>query len=137
MQYLDDHHRRSRHLGDNHGLAQGRTDVGIFTCKVARRLEVADSKDWRDVRANVGQGVTYLNRAADRKGVFPDDLGEVTPFLEVGHVRVVISVSRIEPDLVVVHQVGDQLVSLVGEKPSTDVLAIATTAGLSVVCINA
>jgi hypothetical protein len=98
---------------------------------LTRRLEVADSKGWRDVRANVGQGVTYLNRAADRKGVFPDDLGEVTPFLEVGHVRVVISVSRIEPDLVVVHQVGDQLVSLVGEKPSTDVLAIATTAGLT------
>jgi len=113
--------------------------VGILATHVANRLVVADG----EVRRRTSQGSVssktaraVLSEAANVGGRLPDDLGEVTPDLEVG--RVLNTVVRLVGiDLAVVELVGDDLSDIPGRGSSRDVLAVATTIDISVVSIVA
>jgi hypothetical protein len=97
------------------------------------RLIVADGEDLANVRTNVGQAIgTFLDCTANLSSLLPDDLRVVAPFLKATHVRVVVAIRLREiHHLVVVHQVGNQLVNMAGFDTSTNVLAISTTASLA------
>lgn len=101
--------------------------------KLTRTLVVADGEVWRDTGADVGETVgAVLGVASDVGGVLPDDLAEVAPLLEVGHVRAVLTVqARVVWLLAVVEQVSDDGRDVGRLDTSSDVLAVAATSNLT------
>lgn len=99
----------------------------VFAAIVTRWGVVADGERQGCGGVDVAQAVAHHGRAADVSGVLPDNLGEVAPFLEVGHARVGLAVrGREVANLVIVHQVGDQNADLALLHTVTDVLAVTT-----------
>lgn len=110
-------------LSRDGSLAQGRQDVlAVSATHVALRAVVADGEP-RAHAAVDGAGSAVLRSAADLGGSNPDDLGEVTPSLKVGHVRVAfaVAVRRELPDLAVVPHVSDGLGDNLGGVDAGDV----------------
>ena len=95
---------------------------------------VADGEVRSNVRADVGETAwAVLSSATDSGGALPDDLGEVTPVLEVGHVWVGLAVETVEPvDFTVVEEVRDDGRDVVSLDTSSDVLTVSTTTDLRV-----
>lgn len=88
---------------------------------------------------NVGKAArAVLSGTADLGGTLPDKLGEVTPFLEVGHVRVGLAVEvGVVADLAVVEQLGDDSRNVVGLDTSGDVLTVVTAVNIHAVGVDA
>lgn len=99
---------------------------------------VADGEVRSNVRTDVGETAwAVLSGATDSGGVLPDDLREVAPVLEVGHVWVRLTVKAVEPvDLTVVEEVGDDSGDIGSFDTSGNVLTVATTVGVDIVGVN-
>jgi len=98
-------------------------------------LVVADGEVRRDEAANVGKtlGGAVGGGAANMGGTLPDDLGEVAPLLEVGHVGVGMSVQILVPaNLAVVEQIGDDGGDVARWNTRSDVLAVPATIHLAI-----
>ena len=94
------------------------------------RLVVADSEVRRYITTDVGKTLTraVLSVAANVSSALPDDLGKVTPVLEVAHIWLSLAVKAVVPaDLSVVEQVGNDGSDIVTRHTGSNVLAIATT----------
>jgi hypothetical protein len=92
-------------------LAQRRQDVGaVAAAHVTLGAVVADGEPRAHIAVD-GAGRAVLRGAANFGRGDPDDLGEVTPTIKVGHVGVAfaVAVGRELPDLAVVPQVSDGL----------------------------
>lgn len=118
-------------------MSQGSQHIGaVLTTKVARRTIVANGEVWADASASVGKSVrAVLSGASDAGGGLPDDLRKVAPEMEVAHVRLT-TVSGIEVDLIVVHQVADHARDIRGRRSSADVLAVTTPTGRGIMRIH-
>jgi hypothetical protein len=74
-----------------------------------------------------------VGSAADGSGGSPDDLGKVTPLLEIGHVGVGLAVLLGEvTDLTVVEHVGDHSGDVLGFDASSNVLTVSTAVNVAV-----
>jgi len=112
--------------------------------EVTRRLVVADGKECRNTAASVGKTFSRAvdGSAANRRGVLPDDLGEVSPAIEGGVVvdagrsGLAIQASEVA-NLVVVEQLGDDGRDVAGWCASSDVLTVSSTIGSYIVGIHA
>ena len=106
---------------------RGEDVILVSTGVITRGGVVADGEGKRPARVDISEAVAHHSSAADVGGVFPNDLGEVTPFLEIGHAGVGISIGGGEVfNLVVVHQVGKHDTNLACLDPIADVLAVIT-----------
>jgi len=131
-----------RSVGD---IGRGDSTVGgqnvraILAAEVSWWAVVANSEEWGDTRSSVGQALAraVLDSAPNADSVLPDNLRVVSPLLEVAHVGLNAVWQGVEIDLSVVHLVGDHGWDVGGRCASANVLAIATTTGLGVVCIDA
>lgn len=110
------------------GVAQRGEDViTVFTGVITRGRVVADGEGERAARVDVSEAVAHHGSAAHMGGALPDDLGEVTPLLEIGHAGVGLAVGGGEVfNLVVVHQVGEHDTDLACLDTVADVLAVTT-----------
>ena len=97
-------------------------------------LVVANSEVWGNTAARVSETRSRAvgSEAANFGSARPDDLGEVTPKLELAHVWVLTAIlSREEWLLAVVEQVGNDSGDVVSRHTSSDVLTIATAIHLT------
>ena len=79
-----------------------------------------------------------LSGTADLGGALPDKLREVTPLLEVGHVRIGLAVEiGVVADLAVVEQLGDDSRNVVGLDTSGNVLSVVTAIDVHAVGVDA
>lgn len=79
-----------------------------------------------------------MSSTADLSGGLPDNLGEMSPVLKVGHVGVGLAVKSAEVvDFTVVEQVTDNRGNVRGWNTCSDVLTISTTVGGDVVRVDA
>lgn len=106
---------------------------GLDTMFHTWTLVVADGEVRGNASADVGETIrAVLGRAADVGGLLPDDLGEVAPELEVGHVGVGLAVLVGEVWLLaVVEQVSDDGRDILRLDTGSDVLAVAATSNLT------
>lgn len=98
-------------------------------------LVVADGEVRGDGGADVGKPLSraVVGGAAQLGGALPDNLGEVAPLFEVGHVRVVLVIETLEKvDFAVVEKVGNDGRNVAGFNTGGNVLAVTTTTGLAV-----
>lgn len=116
-------------LGGVRGAAQRCQDVvGVLAVVVTGRRIIAHGEGQGRAGVNIAQTVAHHGSTADVGSILPDDLREVTPFLELGHGRVRHTVGvREVVDFVVVHQVGDHHADFVLRHAVSDVLTVATT----------
>ena len=101
---------------------------------------VADREVWSDVATNIAKSTrrTVLSSTTNLGGVLPDNLGEVTPVLKVGHVWLRLAVEAIIPsDLTIVEELCNDSRDVVGRDTSSNVLPVPTTTCSDVVCIVA
>ena len=93
----------------------------------------------RDVLTNIGKTArAVLSGTADLGSTLPDKLREVTPFLEVSHVRVGLAVEvGVVADLAVVEQLGDDSRNVVGLDTSGNVLSVVTAVDIHAVGVDA
>jgi hypothetical protein len=99
-------------------------------------LVVAHSEVGSNVRTDVGQTLAgaVLSVTSEVGRLLPDNLGEVAPVLEVGHVWLVLAVETVVPaHLAVVEQVGDDGRDVVGGDTSGNVLAVTTSVHVTIV----
>lgn len=92
------------------------------------RLVVADGHIWWNIRCDIGKTLwTIVGSTADLGGSLPDDLREVAPVVEVGHVWLTLAKIVTVPVLfAVVEQLGDNDRDVVGCDTCCDVLTITT-----------
>jgi len=113
--------------------------VTILASVVAWWPIVADGEVRLDAIGSTG----ILERGTRRRGTshsgcgLPDDLAEVAPLLEVGHVRVGLTIPLEQRHLVVIEDVGDHRSDVAGWSTSADVLTITSTVDGNVVLIDA
>lgn len=93
---------------------------------------VANCEKLRNVRAHVCETTwTSLCVAANRLGVLPHDLREVTPALETGHVWCCLAKVLVQHHLVIVELAGDDASDVIGRDASGDVLTVPSTTGFA------
>lgn len=125
------------------GVAKGRKDVfTIFTPHIAGRVVVANGEPGTHVLLHRARS-TVLGGATDLRGTDPDDLGVVTPIIEVGHIRGIFAIvgGWELGHLAVVPHVGDSLgqrfvlrdALRIGRGVHGNVLAVITAARSKVV----
>jgi len=79
-----------------------------------------------------------LSGTADLGGTLPDELREVTPLFEVGHVGVGLAVEvGVVADFAVVEQLSDDSRNVVGLDTSGNVLTVVTTIDIHAVGVDA
>lgn len=100
---------------------------------------VADGEVRRNIASDVGKTVwTVLCGAADGGGALPDNLGEVTPVLKIGHIWICLAVETVEVvDLAVVEEIGDDGRDIGGLDTSSNVLTVATAVDVHAVGVDA
>ena len=88
---------------------------------------------------NVGKTTrAVLSGTADLGGTLPHELREVTPLLEVGHVRVGLAVEvGVVANFAVVEQLSNDSRNVVGLDTSGDVLTVVTTVNIHAVGVDA
>lgn len=95
-------------------------------------LVVAYSEVWRNIATDVGKTTAgaVLGSTADLGGTLPDDLGEMTPVLEVGHVWLRFAVKTVEVvHLAVIEEISNNGRDVVRLNTGSDVLAVSSTGG--------
>lgn len=104
-----------------------------------RAAVVANGEVRRNVLTNVGKAArAVLSSAANLGGSLPDELREVAPLLEVGHVGVGLAVEVVEvTDLTVVEELSDDGRDVVGLDTSGNVLTVATAVDIHAVGVDA
>ena len=101
--------------------------MAVFTGAITSGEVVAYGEGERAARVDVFEAVAHHSSAADMGGALPNNLGEVTPLLEIGHAGVGLSVGGGEVfDLVIVHQIGEHDTDLACLSTIADVLTITT-----------
>ena len=76
-----------------------------------------------------------MGDASNMRGALPDDLGEVTPVLEVAHIGLSLAVEVREVlDLAVVEEIRNDGGDIVALNSGRDVLAVPTTVNIAVCC---
>lgn len=108
----------------------------VCSILLAWALVVTDGEVWLNVAADVGETAwAMLSVAGDFGGSLPNDLGEVAPLLEEGHIRVGLAVLAGKVWLLsIVKEVGDDSGDIGCLHSGSDILAIATTLGLAAKC---
>lgn len=106
---------------------------------LTRRLVVANGEVRGDVATSVGKtGRGAVDSgAANLSGALPDDLGEVTPLVEVAHVGGLLAVlALVKTNLAVVEKLGDDSRNVVSLDTGSDVLAVSATVHLTVKTVS-
>jgi hypothetical protein len=113
--------------------------IPLRESRLTRGTVVADSEVRRDVLTNVGKTArAVLSGTADLGSTLPDELGEVTPLFEVGHVRVGLAVEvGVVANFAVVEELGDDSRDVVSLNTSGNVLTVVTAIDIHAVGINA
>ena len=115
------------HLGSVDSSAQGSQDVGGVLAVVVTGGRVVAHGERYVGATGVAERVADNGGAANFLSALPDDLGEVAPSVEVGHVGAGGTVEFGEVHhLAVVHQVGDHLTDRGLLNTVSDVLTVAT-----------
>jgi len=111
----------------------------VLIGEVALRLVIADGEVRGDVAADTLKTVlAVLGGTTEHVATLPNNLGEVTPVFEVGHVWLGLTVQVGEPLLLaVVEEVGDDGGDVARLDTGGDVLAITTTVDGNVVLVLA
>jgi hypothetical protein len=93
----------------------------------------------RDVLTNIGKTArAVLSGTADLGGTLPDELREVTPLFEVGHVRVGLAVEvGVVANFAVVEELSDDSRNVVGLDTGGNVLTVVTAIDVHAVGIDA
>jgi hypothetical protein len=106
--------------------------------RLTRGTIVADSEVRRDVLTNVGKTArAVLSGTADLGSTLPDKLGEVTPLLEVSHVRVSLAVEvGVVANFAVVEELSNDSGDVVSLDTSGNVLTVVTTIDVHAVGID-
>lgn len=106
--------------------------------RLAWRTIIAHCKVWWSVGSNIGKTFgTVLSSAADLGSTFPNNLRKVTPIVEIGHIRLGLSVEPVEVrDFAVVKKFCDDGCYVVCSKTSSDVLTVTSTICRCVVSID-
>ena len=105
--------------------------VGRLTC----RAVVANSEGDRRGGIDVAKARAVDSGASDLGGSLPDDLREVAPFLEQGHVWGGLSVEVLEvTHFIVIHQVGDHDSNFISRGTVANVLAVSATVNAPTSC---
>jgi hypothetical protein len=118
------------------------TDVSLllwsFRERRLTRGTVVDSEVRRDVLANVGKTAgAVLSGTADLGSTLPDKLREVTPLLEVGHIRVGLAVEvGVVANLAVVEELSNDSGDVVSLDTSGNVLTVVTAIDVHAVGID-
>jgi hypothetical protein len=119
------------------------TDVSLLLWsfrerRLTRGTVVADSEVRRDVLANVGKTAgAVLSGTADLGSTLPDKLREVTPLLEVGHIRVGLAVEvGVVANLAVVEELSNDSGDVVSLDTSGNVLTVVTAIDVHAVGID-
>lgn len=100
--------------------------------RVTWRLVVANGEVRRYVGADIRKTLrsAVLRVATNVSGAFPDDLGEMTPVLEVGHVWLRFAVKTVEVvHLAVIEEISNNGRDVVRLNTGSDVLAVSSTGG--------
>jgi hypothetical protein len=120
------------------------TDVSLLLWsfrerRLTRGTVVADSEVRRDVLTNVGKTAgAVLSGTADLGSTLPDKLREVTPLLEVGHIRVGLAVEvGVVANLAVVEELSNDSGDVVSLDTSGNVLTVVTAIDVHAVGIDA
>jgi hypothetical protein len=102
------HHARVFNL-DGHGrFTKSSADVGIFMSIVSWRGVVADGEIWSNIRSRHLEDVTLNSRTPNFMSVSPNNLREMTPLMEGGHVWAVLAIETfVCRSFTVVHAIGD------------------------------
>ena len=103
--------------------------------RVTWRLVVANSEVRLYVRADASKTLrrAVLRDTTNVSCALPDNLGEMAPMLEVGHIRLSLAVETGVPaDLAVVEQIGDDSRNVVGLNTGSNILTVTAS-----VCITA
>jgi hypothetical protein len=119
------------------------TDVSLLLWsfrerRLTRGTVVADSEVRRDVLTNVGKTAgAVLSGTADLGSTLPDKLREVTPLLEVGHIRVGLAVEvGVVANLAVVEELSNDSGDVVSLDTSGNVLTVVTAIDVHAVGID-
>jgi hypothetical protein len=119
------------------------TDVSLLLWsfrerRLTRGTVVADSEVRRDVLTNVGKTAgAVLSGTADLGSTLPDKLREVTPLLEVGHIRVGLAVEvGVVANLAVVEELSNDSGDVVSLDTSGNVLTVVAAIDVHAVGID-
>src|SRR5437016_3791341 len=106
------------------------TNMPRKTDELTRAAIIAEGQIWWDITADTGDTTwAMLSSAANLGGFLPDDLAEVTPFFEVGHIRISLTVLVAEfSDLAVVELIRDDLSNVGSSIAASHVLAVTAAA---------